>query len=262
MTFQVLISTMFEKDYSLLEKMNVQSDCVVVNQTDNNLVSKFKFQNHNIIWVNSTDRGLSKSRNLGLKYVTADIILLADNDEVFHNNYQSNIINEFSKTNADLLTFNINSIGAIKKRFTNLKYKKLNKFNIFRYGSARIAFLRNILDKHNITFNEKFGAGTPRLNGEDSLFLNSFLRNRAKCISSPLFIADINDTSSTWFKGYDEDYFYNKGYFFYELFPKKSRLAIYYYTFKHRKLFKNIGLTKGFKLMLKGRKSNKLRKEK
>ena len=41
MTLQVLVATMHQTDHSLLEKMNIQSDAIVVNQCNRNEVERF-----------------------------------------------------------------------------------------------------------------------------------------------------------------------------------------------------------------------------
>ena len=45
MTFNLLIACMYEKDTSILERSNVQSDVVVVNQCNHNSVEEFDFVN-------------------------------------------------------------------------------------------------------------------------------------------------------------------------------------------------------------------------
>lgn len=253
MTLQILISTMFEKDYSLLEKMNINNDCVVVNQTDEDSIKKFIFKNFNVIWINSMERGLSKSRNLALKYASGDIILLADNDEILFDSSGADIINQFIKNKkADLICFNIKSIGDKRKRYVNKKCKRLNFFNIFRYGSARIAFKLKFIKKNRITFNENFGAGTENGGGEDSLFLNDFLKNNAKCFSNPLYIGNIDDTKSTWFSGYNEQYFVNIGKFLYVLTPNFVHIKSFLFLIRSFKKTKYIGFLKALKSIYKG----------
>ena len=46
MKVQVLVATMNQKDHTLLEKMNIQSDVIVGNQCDYNLVEEFEYCGH------------------------------------------------------------------------------------------------------------------------------------------------------------------------------------------------------------------------
>ena len=50
MEIQILVATMFQTDYSLLDKINVQSDAVVVNQCDLDNINSFRYKNYNILY--------------------------------------------------------------------------------------------------------------------------------------------------------------------------------------------------------------------
>lgn len=75
MTLQVLVVTMHQTDHSLLEKMNIQSDAIVVNQCSRNEVEWFMYNGHQILWMSLNERGIGLSRNTALMRATADIIL-------------------------------------------------------------------------------------------------------------------------------------------------------------------------------------------
>lgn len=108
MKLQVLISTMNQTDYSLLERMNIQTDAVVVNQCSENKVEDFEFRGHRIKWISMSDRGIGLSRNTALFNSSSDIILFADDDMVYENGYEKNVINAFKRhKTADVICFNI-----------------------------------------------------------------------------------------------------------------------------------------------------------
>ena len=44
MTLEVLVSTMYQKDYSLLDRMNIQTDAIVVNQCNENSIEEFEYK--------------------------------------------------------------------------------------------------------------------------------------------------------------------------------------------------------------------------
>ena len=81
---QVLLSTMnLERDIevnNLIEKMNIQSDYLIINQTSKTA----KIENEKVITIN--EFGLSKSRNLAIKISTEKFIILADDDVKYVNN--------------------------------------------------------------------------------------------------------------------------------------------------------------------------------
>ena len=85
-SIELLISTMHQKDYSLLNKMNINSDAVVINQCDEDSYNEFNLNGNHIVWINSTERGLSKSRNLAIKNSNADVCLICDDDEILKSN--------------------------------------------------------------------------------------------------------------------------------------------------------------------------------
>ena len=60
MTLQVLVATMHQTDHSLLEKMNIQSDAIVVNQCNRNEVERFMYNGHQILWMLAKKLPMSK----------------------------------------------------------------------------------------------------------------------------------------------------------------------------------------------------------
>lgn len=258
MTLQILLATMNQIDYSKLEDVNVTTAAIVVNQCDSDEMTRFEYKGNQIVWINTTERGLSRSRNMALKYATADICLLVDDDERLVNEYEKIILNAFGVCEqADLLTFNIHSIDNVKKRYMNTKNKRLHLYNIMRYGSARIAFKKNAIDKKCIRMNVYFGAGSVVSNGEDSIFLHDCLENGLKAYSWPETIANINDGDSTWFCGYTEQFFVDKGMIFAAMSPTWNILWCIQYVIRHKKLTNSVGTAKAFLKMIEGSKKMK-----
>lgn len=66
MNLQVLVSTMHQTDRRLLERMNIRSDAIVINQCDHNCIENFTFRGHNILWMSMNERGVGLSRNNAL----------------------------------------------------------------------------------------------------------------------------------------------------------------------------------------------------
>ena len=81
MTLEVLVSTMYQKDYSLLDRMNIQTDAIVVNQCNENSIEKFEYKGHKIKWISLNERGVGLSRNTALMRSTADICLFPTTEE-------------------------------------------------------------------------------------------------------------------------------------------------------------------------------------
>lgn len=255
MSIQILVSTMHQIDYAILGRMQIQSDAVIINQCNQEKKDRFDYHGHEIIWIDTRERGVSKSRNMALQYATSDICLLVDDDEILCDNYSEILINAFETIQkADVITFNIESIGNVRERYFNTRIKRLHLYNAFRYGAARLAFRNASVKSNGILMNEEFGPGCEISSGEDSIFIQECLRKGLKMYSWPETIAKIHDEESTWFTGYDNKYFLDRGRIFAAMSPAFSDLWICQYGIRHFQTTKAIGFWKAMKLMLRGKK--------
>ena len=224
MKLEVLIATMHQKDRCLLNQMNIQSDAVVVNQCDNDHIECFDYCGHQVLWINSTERGLSRSRNMAMKRASADICVFADDDIRYYDGYPSAILNAFLQLpDSEILTFNINTSGKHQSIVPIKKVRKAprNKY----YGSIRLAFRRQPVVDARLRFHEEFGAGAIYRSGEESLFLREARNAGLSVYENPHYIADVDYSSSSWFEGYTEKYYFDKGAF---LAAAYGNLAIIY----------------------------------
>ncbi|MBR3133263.1 MAG: glycosyltransferase family 2 protein [Clostridia bacterium] len=246
MKLEVLLSVMNLR-LDNLDKMNITSDCVVINQCDKNDFTQYK----NFRIYSCDERGLSNSRNKGLDNVKGDIIVLCDDDVVYNKDYERLILEEFDKNkDADIITFNIDSPNREIK--FNKKNKRLHFYNVLRYTSSRIAFRRESVG--NIRFNTLFGAGAKYQSGEDTIFLVDCLKKGLKIYSSTKNIGIVYQTNSTWFNGYNEKFFYDKGAVFAGISRRFRIVLILQYLLRHKEVLKEIKFFNAFKLMVKGSK--------
>lgn len=111
MNLQVLVSTMNHKDiFNLLEKMNINSDAIIINQCDNHNYEKLNYKEHIIHLYSFAERGIGLSRNNALMRATADICLFGDDDVTYVNDYSDIIIKEYKDhPDADVIIFNLPS---------------------------------------------------------------------------------------------------------------------------------------------------------
>lgn len=233
MTFQVLVATMYQTDYSLLEKMNIQSDAVVVNQCDRNSVEVFEFNEHTVCWICTTERGIGRSRNRALIAASADIILFADDDVVYENGYKDAVVSFFeSKQDCSLAVFNVISSNPERPAYIIPADKRLHKFNCLRYGGYRIAAKREKIQEKNIWFTLNFGGGAKHQAGEDILFITNCIQKRLKCFACSKKIGTVAQQNSTWFKGYDEKYYLDRGALFSTMYGKSAWLYLFFMAFK------------------------------
>lgn len=211
MRVEVLVSTMHQKDKDFLNRMNICTDAVVINQTDSEMLEEVNFKGNTVKIFSCTERGIAKSRNMALKNSTADICILADDDMQFSDTYEKTVFDVFDKHNADVVIFNlIDNENDLTRE--NEYVKKINIFNYMNYGAARITFKNKAIKENNILFKEAFNGNALPTCGEDTLFLREALKKGLKIIAVPESLARLNNNrESTWFKGYTEQYFFDKG---------------------------------------------------
>lgn len=104
---EVLLSCMSSSPIDIVKRTNVVSDITVVNQCSNDYISKICTENgYRLQIIESSDRGLSKSRNMAIRYASSDICLLCDDDEILYDNYANLIESAFEENpDADLIAF-------------------------------------------------------------------------------------------------------------------------------------------------------------
>ena len=80
MKLEILMSAMHQENFDIAYRSKVDSDLLIINQCDKDDYTEIEVNGH--IWrmISTTERGLSKSRNMALKNAKGDICLLADDD--------------------------------------------------------------------------------------------------------------------------------------------------------------------------------------
>lgn len=248
MKLEVILSVINLKKEDL-NKMNITSKCTVINQCDKEAFEKYK--NFNIYSYN--ELGLSNSRNRGLEHVTEDIVILCDDDVVYSEDYEKNILQEFENNpKADVIYFNMNS--PYRKKREIKKRKRLHFYNCFHHASCNISFRKKSIMETNIQFNTMFGPNAKWGNGSDTIFIRDVLRKKLKIYSSPVNIGTVYHKQSTWFKGYNEKYFFNKGALFTAINKKIRIILILQYLLRHREVLENNSFVQAYKWMKKGSK--------
>lgn len=118
MNLEVLLSCMYQADTSLVETSKITSQVLLINQCDQNT----EFASQRIRMISTTERGLSNSRNMALKYAVGEICILCDNDEIFEDNYETVICKAFERLpDADIIAFSIeNKITKLPDRIQKL----------------------------------------------------------------------------------------------------------------------------------------------
>ena len=255
MRIEVLISTMNEESIDCYKRFNLETDALIINQCGKNSYEEVVDDGKKIRMISTDTRGLGVSRNLAMLNSNADINIFCDDDEVFENGYKEKILSEFEKyPDVDFFIFKTIIYQDGKEIVKVKKSEDLPLYKSLRYGSVHFVFKKESIVRNNISVSTFFGAGTGNGSGEDSIFLRDAFKAGLKLRTSDKLIAKIYNDDSTWFTGYDEEFFYDKGMLSKALFPKTYRLYIEQFLRRHQEMTADIDIKKARKLMLDGAK--------
>lgn len=246
MKVEVLLSVM-NLNKTDLDKMNITSKCTVINQCGKKGEELYK----NFHIYSYDEKGISISRNRGLDHVDGDIILLCDDDIVYDEYYVKKVSDEFARNKkADVILFNFKSPNRYKRPLK--KRKKLHIYNSLNYATYNIAFKKRSVQDAGIRFNTNFGPGAKFSNGSDTIFIRNIYRKKLRVYSSPEWLGTVYNTKSTWFTGYDEKFFFNKGALFTAIFPPLRHLLMVQYLLRHKEVFSELSFINAYYQMRKG----------
>lgn len=249
MKVEVLLSCMHAKDFSIIKESNLCNvNTLVVNQCVTEKEECVTEGIHRMI--KTPTRGLSVSRNLAVDNSKADIGLISDDDEVFTTGVDEKIRQAYLKLpDADVIIFKISNrttkLGNVTKR--------LRKYDLLRVSSWQISFKLSSI-KGKVFFDTNLGAGTGNGAGEENKFLLDCYKNDLKIYYVPVEIATLVEKDSTWFFGYTEEFFFNRGKttrYMLGLFTA-SLYGVYFLIGKHHMYKNELSIWKAGKCMLKG----------
>ncbi len=256
MKVQVLIAAMNQTDYSLVKKMNIQSDAIIGNQCDCCSDEVLNINGNRITYLNRPDRGVGINRNETVLHCSDNVILtFADDDMTFVDGYVDIISRAFEELpKADAIIFNIFTEGESRGRRENTTIKKVHFYNALNYGAARISVKSTKLKRENIVFHTCFGGGTRYSSGEDSLFVADMLKHKLKIYTYPVYIANVDQSVSTWFSGFNKKYLHDKGALYAAISKRWARILCMQDLIRHPKIYKqnNYSLLQAYKEMCKG----------
>lgn len=258
MDFELLISTMHKSTVEVLQmlkKSNVKCDVLVVVQGDEDGYEEINQDNQKIRIIFSKERGLSKSRNLALKESKADVVLLADDDLVYFDDFDKIILKSFKDHEGyGFLIFNVDNYN----RSYPTEARKVFWHQVLGFSSCQIALKRQDILEKGLWLNENFGTGSGIYSsGEENIFLSQCFKH-FKMLYLPVKILKRPESDSSWFTGYDDKYLFDRGAIFYAISQKLSYLLILQFAIRRKKLFPDYSYMKMIGLMLQGLKSCKL----
>ena len=102
---------MHQVDDTLVQRSHIYGDAVVINQCDTDAYAQYPTRDGLARMFSTTQRGLTKSRNMAIRNSDADICLLSDDDEVFAPGYVKKIVEAYeSLPQADVIIFKIDRV--------------------------------------------------------------------------------------------------------------------------------------------------------
>jgi hypothetical protein len=247
---EVLMSVMMQDGVDIIERTNIKSDAIVVNQCNCESKKDILYNSHVVKYINTLDRGLSKSRNLAIKEASGEYCLLCDDDEILEDDYVYKIESGFSQIkDADIICF---IVSRNDKEYFKRKLK-INYLTSLHISSVQIVLNRKKILDSGIKFDEKFGAGSFNGSGEENIFLFDCLKKKLKVYYLPITIGRLIPSDSTWFEGFNQKYFICRGRIFKRLFGNFGYIYLLYFIIaKHNKYKDKLSIIEAFILMCQG----------
>ncbi len=261
MTLQFLVSCVGQDVHALCQKMNIASDAIIVNQKAEPADETFNHNGFLIHALSMKEKGVGLSRSTALMRATADVVLFADEDIVYEEGYESSVLKAFEEhPEIDMILFNVKVCEERRTYWTESEHR-VHHFNCGRYPAYSIAVRTKKLHEKCLTYHLWFGGGAPFSCGEDSLFLNEALKKGLKLLAVPVCIGEEKpreDGSSTWFTGYDEKFFYDRGVLYHYLYGGLAPLMSFRWLAKNKSyMCKTVPYKKAKVLMRYGRKERR-----
>lgn len=253
MSLQVLVATMGQKDFALVQQMNLRCDAVIANQADRDEVTEQTTPYGRVKMVTTATRGVGLNRNIALRAADGDLLLMADDDVVYRQDMPEQVERAFEENpQADVLIFGMEMVknGAVFETRTE-HHRRLRVWNSMKFGTYRVAIRREALEREEITFHQSFGGGCPFSAGEDSLFLKACFDQGLRVYAHPYVLGSCCKDSSSWFVGYNDKYFYDKGVLVRHLFPRTAYIMALYFGARFKRKTA-VGLLKRLRLVYAG----------
>lgn len=224
MKLQILVSAVKEDARALAEKMNLGTDAIIINQCGENGYEEFMRGSSLIRCYHFAEKGVGLSRNNALLRANQDLCLFSDEDIVYDDDAALKVVECFEKhPEADMLLFNVR-VHEDRRTYWNSDFHRVRWYNCGRYPAYSFALRTARMQEKNLTYSLYFGGGAKYANGEDSLFISDCIKAGLKVYAVPVEIGEEVPRPSTWFHGYDEKFFHDRGVLYHVLYGKLAVL--------------------------------------
>src|SRR5699024_4944362 len=123
--------------------------------------------------LNTTEKGLSKSRNMALSATTADVCVFADDDVVFLADFAEKISRAYRQLpHCDFIRFRYECApGIVAKSYPLHPKTELSWPDVLSCSSLEMTLRPKAVRAQQLTFDERFGLGSTYVMGEEQVFL-------------------------------------------------------------------------------------------
>lgn len=234
MKIQLLVSAVDKDAAALIRQMNIQTDAVMVNQCDRYGYEEIEDHGHKVQVFSMPERGVGLSRNTALLHASGDVCVFSDEDIVLSEDYEAQIQEAYEELpDADMILVNVR-VAPARRTYWNEDIHRVHRRNYGRYPAYSITAKRDALLRANVHYSLLFGGGAKYSNGEDSLFLKDCLRAGLKIYSHTICIGEEKERESTWFSGYHEKFFRDRGVLYHSLYGKLALPLAFRFLWVHR----------------------------
>lgn len=258
MGIQMLVSAVNKDVRTIAEQMNIETDAIVINQCKSFGYEEYKHRGHIIRCYSLRERGVGLSRNNALMRAEEELCMFADEDIVYEAGYAARVKEVFEQhKGVDVVLFNV-KVSPARRTYWNAGEKRVRWYNYGRYPAYSMAARTASLHRANVNFSLLFGGGARYSNGEDSLFLRDCLKAGLHLMASPVVIGEEKERESTWFHGYNDKFFKDRGVLYHFLYGKMAYLFSLRFLLAHRgEMCREIGWREAYRLMKDGIKEGK-----
>lgn len=255
MKVEILQSCMFSTPEQMLERCKNQCDTLVINQADTTDLVEWTPTDRNgepfaYRFMTTTERGLSRSRNMAINNSYGDVCVLCDDDEILEPDIKEKVASAFEQyPEADVIAF---QVTGLQRKPADHPFRA-SYLHAMRFASVQLAFRLKSIQSKGIRFDEKMGSGTGNGCGEENKFMFDCLKSGLRMQYVPVHIATLIPSSeSQWWNGFTKEFFINRGWAtrrYMGWFLATAYAA--YYAFVKRKKY-DMPVFKAFSYILRG----------
>lgn len=245
--------------YEKIKDVGPKVEIIIISQYSNERSQHGRLcELENVKIIDSNTFGLSKSRNIAIKYCKNDICLFGDDDAEYIEGFDQQIEAAFMQNpKASIITFQIRTPdGVFFKKYKSVQFKH-TLLSILKVSSIELAFNGLAVRESKILFDERFGLGSKYEAGEEVIFLSDCIKKGLKAIYCPKSIV-IHKYESSGKSVNDRQYSFVRGAMFYRIYGLKGLVLLLFMGFRKKIAHRDkIGLRQFLISGIKGYKSIK-----